>query len=72
MIPKKPSQKTYTSYLIRCWLLPSTESGRPASFRFVVETISGSPRRWGFNNFEELVTFLQAEFIDGDGTSQGL
>lgn len=30
----------------------------------MVETVSNEPRRRGFNTFEELVAFLQAELLN--------
>ena len=55
--------KTYRSYLLRCWLTEEIESGEPLAWRVVVETVSDEPRRRGFNTFEELVAFLQAELL---------
>ena len=61
MISKK---KSYRSYLLRCWLTEEIEAGDPLAWRVVVETVSNEPRRWGFNTFEELVAFLQAELLN--------
>jgi len=56
--------KTYRSYLLRCWVSRKTEPGDPSGWRVVVETVSNKPRRRGFNSFEDLVAFLQAELLN--------
>ena len=56
--------KTYRSYLLRCWLPQKIEPGDPPVWRVVVETVSNEPHRRGFNTFEELVAFLQAELLN--------
>jgi hypothetical protein len=58
--------KTYQSYLLRCWLPQEIEPGDPSGWRVVVETVSNEPRRRGFNTFEELVAFLQAELLNSE------
>jgi hypothetical protein len=60
-------KKSYRSYLLRCWLSVETESGDFPVWRVVVETVSNEPRRRGFNTFEELVAFLQAELLNPEG-----
>ena len=57
-------KKTYRSYLLRCWLPQEMGPGDPPGCRVVVETVSNEPRRRGFNTFEELVAFLQAELLN--------
>lgn len=61
---KSEPKKSYRSYLLRCWLPAETESGDLPVWRVVVETVSSEPRRRGFNTFEELVAFLQAELLN--------
>jgi len=56
---KNPPTQTYRSYLLRCWSVSDTESGRPAPRRFVVETVSNTPQRRGFDSLEQLFAFLQ-------------
>jgi hypothetical protein len=56
--------KTYQSYLLRCWLPQEIGPGDPPVWRVVVETVSNETRRRGFNTFEDLVAFLQAELLD--------
>lgn len=52
----------YRSYLIRCWDTTQPAAGRevPAQ-RFVVETVSDTPERRGFDSLAGLLAFLQAE-----------
>lgn len=52
----------YRSYLIRCWDTAQPAAGRevPAQ-RFIVETISDTPKRWGFDSMTDLLAFLQTE-----------
>lgn len=57
-------KKTYRSYLLRCWLTQEIRPGDHPGWRVVVETVSNEPRRRGFNTFEELVAFLQAELLN--------
>jgi len=57
-------KKAYRSYLLRCWVPQEIGPGDPSGWRVVVETVSNEPRRRGFNTFEELVAFLQAELLN--------
>ena len=57
-------KKTYRSYLLRCWLPQELGPDNLAGWRVVVETVSNEPRRRGFNTFEDLVIFLQAELLN--------
>ncbi len=52
----------YRSYLIRCWDTAQPAAGRevPAQ-RFIVETVSDTPKRWGFDSLTGLLAFLQTE-----------
>ncbi len=52
----------YRSYLIRCWDTAQPAAGREVPAQcFIVETVSDTPRRWGFDNLTDLLAFLQAE-----------
>jgi hypothetical protein len=52
----------YRSYLIRCWdTAPPAAGGELPVQRFVVETVSDTPERRGFDSLAGLLAFLQAE-----------
>jgi hypothetical protein len=53
--------KKYRSYLLRVWWEGTTEIEPLSARRFIIETVSDAPRRWSFDSFPELVTFLQEE-----------
>ncbi len=55
--------RAYRSFLLRCWTPAGPASDARAHMRFVVESISGEPRRWGFDTFETLIAFLRAELL---------
>jgi hypothetical protein len=58
--------KRYRSYLIRCWLSVESESITASVERFVVESISDEPQRWGFNTVDDLVAFLRVELLTSE------
>ena len=53
----------FSSYLIRRWTMPSRQTDQPPVERFVVETVSNAPRRWGFDSLTELLVFLHSELL---------
>ena len=53
----------YHSYLVRCWDTAEAGADGVAVERFTVESVSHAKRRWRFTTFEDLVRFLQAEFL---------
>ena len=62
---QKPKKQTYKSYLIRCWSSSAFEIEQQLVRRFIVETISNTPQRYGFDSLADLLTFLQQE-LEGE------
>jgi hypothetical protein len=65
-MPNNPPAETYRSFLIRCWTTPVPEGDRPPNQRFVLETVSNTPDRRGFDTLADLVAFLQTELAAGE------
>lgn len=61
MFPEK--LKVYRSFLLRCWQEEDGPPGQPSSWRFSVEGVSSQLDRQGFNNLQELLTFLQSALL---------
>jgi hypothetical protein len=61
---KKNSEKTYRTYLLRCWSFSTEEKGQRPTRRFVLETVSNPPRRWVFDSLAALNDFLQTETVE--------
>jgi hypothetical protein len=56
-------KRSYRSFLLRCWTTEERDWSASLDERFVVESVSGAPHRWGFTTFEDLVNFLRTELL---------
>jgi hypothetical protein len=56
MSPEK--LKAYRSFLLRCWQEEEIAPGQHPAWRFSIEGVSSSLDRQGFNNLQELLTFI--------------
>lgn len=53
----------YRSYLLRFW----AGRGESGERRFIVELVTGAPRRWTFATVDELCAFLREELDEPGG-----
>ena len=62
-----PSKKvvTHQSFLLRCWQERRTDPKQPAVWRFMLKEVSTAQQQHTFATFEQLVTFLRQEFVEG-------
>lgn len=64
MRPRRPI--VYRSYLLRSW----EGRGEPGERRFIVELVTGMPRRWAFVTIDELCSFLREELAEREPAAE--
>jgi hypothetical protein len=64
MSPEK--LKVYRSFLLRCWQEEEVIPGQRPVWRFSIEGVSRPLDRQGFNNLQDLLTFLYGTLLITD------
>jgi hypothetical protein len=55
------AKSVYQSFLVRCWLVPSTTSDEPPAWRFEVQDVSAESLKHRFGELEQLNAFMAAK-----------
>ena len=58
---QKHAHSIYQSYLIRCWLMPSSTAGELPVWRFELREVSAEPQKHRFTDVMKLGFFLRTE-----------
>ncbi|HFC12471.1 MAG TPA: hypothetical protein ENJ56_06465 [Anaerolineae bacterium] len=57
------SNKTYQSFLLRCWHVQSTLDNGTAGWRFALRSVSAESEDRHFSDLEQVMRFIATKFV---------